>query len=58
MNDQERADQIKLVIEQKLEELSEYCDVVQILASWNGMDTPENTHSSFRGFAIGARTKW
>jgi len=50
MNDKERADHIKKVIEQKLNELSEYCDSVQILASWNGMDEPDNTHSSFRGF--------
>ncbi len=50
MNDQERAEHIKAVIEQKLNELSEYCDAVQILASWNGMDEPDNTHSSFRGF--------
>lgn len=50
MNDEERAEYIKTVIEQKLTELSEYCDSVQILASWSGMDNPENTHSTFRGF--------
>jgi len=50
MNDQERARHINTIIEQKLNELSEYCDSVQILASWNGMDDPENTHSSFKGF--------
>ena len=50
MTDQERADHIKAVIEQKLSELSEYCDSVQILASWNGMDEPDSTHSAFRGF--------
>lgn len=50
MDDQKRAEHIKSVIDQKLNELSEYCDSVQVLASWNGMDEPENTHSCFRGF--------
>ena len=50
MTDEERAEHIKSVIEAKLAELSEYCDSVQILASWNGMDDPANTHASFRGF--------
>jgi|TARA_B110000495_G_C23006941_1_gene594983 hypothetical protein len=50
MNDEERSQHIKSAIEAKLKELSEYCDSVQILASWNGMDEPENTQSSFQGF--------
>lgn len=50
MNDAERAEQIRNMIEMKLAELSEYCDSVQILASWNGMEDPDNTHSTFRGF--------
>jgi hypothetical protein len=50
MSDEERAKHIKAAIEEKLRELSEYCHSVQILASWNGQDTPENTHSAFRGF--------
>ena len=50
MNDEQRDEYIKEMIDVKLNELSEYCDSVQILASWNGLDNPENTHSSFRGF--------
>tara|TARA_B100002019_G_C21223142_1_gene575878 strand:+ start:257 stop:511 length:255 start_codon:yes stop_codon:yes gene_type:complete len=50
MTDKQRADHIRKMIEQKLQELSEYCDSVQILASWNGLNDPENTHSTFRGF--------
>lgn len=50
MTDKQRANHIRKMIEQKLQELSEYCDSVQILASWNGLDDPENTHSTFRGF--------
>lgn len=50
MNDEQRDEYIKEIIDAKLNELSEYCDSVQILASWNGLDNPENTHSSFRGF--------
>ena len=50
MTDKQRANHIRKMIEQKLQELSEYCDSVQILASWNGLNDPENTHSTFRGF--------
>ena len=40
----------EVLLSKNLTELSEYCDSVQILASWNGMDEPDNTHSAFRGF--------
>tara|TARA_B100002019_G_scaffold210715_1_gene183409 strand:+ start:2105 stop:2359 length:255 start_codon:yes stop_codon:yes gene_type:complete len=50
MNDEQRSEYIKEMIEIKLNELSEYCDSVQVLASWNGLDNPDNTYSAFRGF--------
>ena len=50
MTDEEKAKHIQDVIEAKLSELSEYCDAVQILATWSGTEDPENTHSTFKGF--------
>ena len=50
MTDEEKAKHIRHVIETKFAELSEYCDAVQILATWSGLEDPENTHSTFKGF--------
>jgi hypothetical protein len=50
MDDAQRSEHINKVIEAKLSELTEYCDAVQVFATWTGKDDPDNTHSSFKGF--------
>jgi len=50
MNDEEKTEQVKKVIEAKLAELSEYCDAVQIMATWSSPQDPSNTYSCFKGF--------
>ena len=50
MKDDQKTEQVKKVVEAKLAELSEYCDAVQIMATWSSPENPSNTYSCFKGF--------
>ena len=63
MKDEQKTEQVKKVVEAKLAELSEYCDAVQIMATWSSPENPSNTFSCFKGFGnwyarIGLVTKF
>jgi hypothetical protein len=50
MNDKQKTDQINKLIEAKIAELSEYCDALQIMATWSSQEDPNNTYSTSKGF--------
>ena len=50
MKDDQKTEQVKKVVEAKLAELSEYCDAVQIMATWSSPEDPSNTYSCSKGF--------
>ena len=63
MKDEQKTEQLKKVVEANLADLSEYCDAVQIMATWSSPENPSNTFSCFKGFGnwyarIGLGTKF